>query len=192
MEFMHIQGSKKLFVLFHGTGGNEESLLDIAAEMDSKASIISFLGTVGNGKMRRFFAPLIEGKVDRDDLEERVEVFLEKWESLKLKEQYDEIILIGYSNGANFILSLLEKNPDIASSTILLHPSELGWKLNKKAKNNRIIITLGANDRIAPPGNIVKMVKRIKEKHYFEVELILLDTGHEITHEEIKMIKEIV
>ena len=53
--------------------------------------------------------------------------FLEEvWQPQKL---YDEVIFIGYSNGANFILGLLEKNPTIANTVILLHPSNLGYHM---------------------------------------------------------------
>jgi len=42
-----------------------------------------------------------------------------------------KITFIGYSNGANFILGILQKRPDIADRTLLLHPADLDWKFNK-------------------------------------------------------------
>ncbi len=53
----------------------------------------------------------------RANFDERVTAFLEEvWQPRKVK--YDEVIFIGYSNGANFILGLLEKNPTIANTVI--------------------------------------------------------------------------
>ena len=54
MEHLFIKGTDNLFVLFHGTGGNESNLLFLTGELDSHASVISFLGNVGTGKNRRF------------------------------------------------------------------------------------------------------------------------------------------
>ncbi len=191
MDFLKIAGNKELFVLFHGTGGNDLSLLEVTEKLNPKASIISFLGNVGTGINRRFFAPLNFGKVDRDDLEYRTEEFLNMWNDMDLENKFEKITFVGYSNGANFILALLEKNPNIADTTILLHPSQLGWKLNKKS-NNKIIITLGANDMTAPPGFMVKLVKELKENRTFNIKQILLDGGHEITSGEIDKIKQII
>jgi len=46
MEHLLINGTDNLFVLFHGTGGNESNLLFLTGELDSHASVISFLGNV--------------------------------------------------------------------------------------------------------------------------------------------------
>lgn len=79
MEHLFINGTDNLFVLFHGTGGNESDLLFLTGELDSHASVISFLGNVGIGKNRRFFNPLVNGKLDKQDYSEKIE---------KLKEIY--------------------------------------------------------------------------------------------------------
>lgn len=190
MEHLFIKGIDNLFVLFHGTGGNESNLLFLTGELDSHASAISFLGNVGTGKNRRFFNPLVNGKVNKQDYSERIDKFLKNWDLMDISK-YKNITFIGYSNGANFTLGLLEKRPDIANTTILLHPSNFDWQFTKKPEKNKIIATTGALDLMAPAADVVKLKNQLSGIGYEEFQIIMLDSGHEITNEEIEKLKEI-
>ena len=190
MEHLFINGTDNLFVLFHGTGGNESDLLFLTGELDSHASVISFLGNVGIGKNRRFFNPLVNGKLDKQDYSEKIEKFLKNWDLMDISK-YKNITFIGYSNGANFTLGLLEKRPDIANTTILLHPSNFDWQFLKKPEKNKIIATTGALDLMAPAADVVKLKTQLSGIGYEEFQIIMLDSGHEITNEEIEKLKEI-
>ena len=190
MEHLLINGTDNLFVLFHGTGGNESNLLFLTGELDSHASAISFLGNVGTGKNRRFFNPLVNGKVNKQDYSERIDKFLKNWDLMDISK-YKNITFIGYSNGANFTLGLLEKRPDIANTTILLHPSNFDWQFTKKPEKNKIIATTGALDLMAPVADVVKLKNQLSGIGYEKFQIIMLDSGHEITNEEIEKLKEI-
>ena len=190
MEHLFINGTDNLFVLFHGTGGNESNLLFLTGELDSHASVISFLGNVGTGKNRRFFNPLVNGKVNKQDYSERIDKFLKNWDLMDISK-YKNITFIGYSNGANFTLGLLEKRPDIANTTILLHPSNFDWQFTKKPEKNKIIATTGALDLMAPAADVVKLKNQLSGIGYEEFQIIMLDSGHEITNKEIEKLKEI-
>lgn len=190
MEHLFINGTDNLFVLFHGTGGNESDLLFLTGELDSHASVISFLGNVGIGKNRRFFNPLVNGKLDKQDYSEKIEKFLKNWDLMDISK-YKNITFIGYSNGANFTLGLLEKRPDIANTTILLHPSNFDWQFLKKPEKNKIIATTGALDLMAPAADVVKLKTQLSGISYEEFQIIMLDSGHEITNKEIEKLKEI-
>lgn len=190
MEHLFINGTDNLFVLFHGTGGNESNLLFLTGELDSHASVISFLGNVGIGKNRRFFNPLVKGKLDKQNYSEKIEKFLKNWDLMDTSK-YKNITFIGYSNGANFTLGLLEKRPDIANTTILLHPSNFDWQFLKKPEKNKIIATTGALDLMAPAADVVKLKTQLLGIGYEEFQIIMLDSGHEITNKEIEKLKEI-
>lgn len=190
MEHIFIKGTDNLLVLFHGTGGNENSLLFLTGELDAHASVLSFSGNTGTGKNRRFFKPLINGKVDKKDLLEKVDYFLEKWDSLKFNKD-KKITFIGYSNGANFILGILQKRPDIADRTLLLHPADLDWKFNKKPLKNKILATAGSLDLLTPAADVFKIKKELESVGYNDFNVVLLDGGHEINSIEIKKLKEI-
>ncbi|MBM6614836.1 phospholipase [Desemzia sp. RIT804] len=187
MKYISIPASaKEFFVLFHGTGGNEYSLLAVTGDIDPNASVISFVGDEGTGENRRFFKPLVDRKLQSDNFNEKVDEFLTLWDSVKPVNA--KITFIGYSNGANFILGLLEKRPDIAESIVLLHPSNLDYTFEKRS-SSRIFLTVGANDPLSVPGDVMKLAKQLTEQ-FPATELKMLDTGHEVTPIEVQAAAE--
>lgn len=100
--------NSRLLVFFHGTGGNKESMLFLRQQLDPEASVLSFDGNWGQGRERRFFAPLIDGQLDHVDFERRLSAFLDFWQDLDIRD-YRQITFVGFSNGANFIMGLLTK-----------------------------------------------------------------------------------
>lgn len=176
----------KFFVLFHGTGGNEYSLLSVTGELDPEASILSFLGETGSGRGRRYFAPLVSGKLPRPDFEEKVDEFLELWDSIRPQDA--ELTFIGYSNGANFILGILEKRPDIAQNIILLHPSNLDYHFSA-GSNSRILLTSGASDTLSIPGTVRQLANQLTAL-FPNTHLALLDSGHELTEREVEAVAQ--
>lgn len=187
MEYLTIPADpNKYFVLFHGTGGNEYNRLEQAGDIDPYASVISFLGDEGTGKQRCYFKLLENGALDRENLDQKVTAFLKQWDSIK--PEHATLTFLGYSNGANFILGLLEQRPDIADNVILLHPSNLDYHFSQGAES-KVFLTIGASDTLSIPADGIRLAKQIKEV-YPNTDSILLDTGHEITLAEIEKVKE--
>lgn len=56
------------FILLHGTGGNEESLLNLANFLNPDANLISLRGEVNENEALRFFKRHREGLFDEEDL----------------------------------------------------------------------------------------------------------------------------
>lgn len=185
-HFISKTSSDEAFVLFHGTGGNEFSLLFLTGELNPHANIISFIGSVATGTHRRYFAPLIDGKIQIEDFNARVDEFLNDWHSLDLN--YNKITFIGYSNGANFIQGIIEKDPDIADEIILLHPQNSGFNIKKSGRINRILITTGANDPLVVPGHILSLKKTLSQT-FHNVKLIITDGQHGVDDKEVLAIK---
>lgn len=187
MKYINIPASaNEFFVLFHGTGGNEYSLLAVTGDIDPNASVISFIGDEGTGENRRFFKPLVNRQLQREDFNEKVDEFLTLWDSIKPVDA--KITFIGYSNGANFVLGLLEKRPDIAENVALLHPSNLEYTF-EKGSSSHVFLTVGANDALSVPGDVMKLAKQLTEK-FPKTELKMLDTGHEVTPVEVQAAAE--
>ncbi|HFI0404104.1 TPA: alpha/beta hydrolase [Streptococcus suis] len=109
MDYRFIKGATpRLLVFFHGTSGNKESMLFLRQQLDPKASVLSFNGSWGQGRERRFFAPLIDGQLDLVDIDMRLPVFMDFWQDVDI-QPYQQITFVGFSNGANFIMGLLTK-----------------------------------------------------------------------------------
>ena len=185
MDYFFQEGAtrqQQLVLAFHGTGGNEYQLLTTVAELFPQASLLSFLGSVSEGSQRRFFAPLIDGQLNRQEFDQQTTQFFQE-ELLTFIQKYQEIILIGYSNGANFILGLLEQHADIADTVILLHPSRLVYSFNQSSKV-KIYLTVGAKDNISLPGDSLKLTEELKQ-FFPNTTMILTDGGHQLTEQEV-------
>lgn len=97
-------------------------------------------------------------------------------------------VFLGYSNGANFIIGIIEKYPHIMSQAILLHPSNLNYHFEVESGMN-VIMTSGATDNLALPGDVLKL-KETMNNYYKNLTYFLFDGGHELTEVEIKAIKD--
>lgn len=189
MDYFSIDSTNnELFVLFHGTDGNEYSLLQIAGDINPHAHILSFIGDVDSHASRRIFAPLQNGQLQRADFNKRVDAFLAQW--AEMPPHNGPITFIGYSNGANFILSLLEKAPTIAARVILMHPSDLHYTFST-GSDAQIFITTGARDTLAPAGQVLTLEKQLRA-HFPKTTLQLLDGAHELSDEEITYLQHVI
>lgn len=180
-------GSNETYVVFHGTGGNEYSLLQFVGDINKEANYRAYIGEVGTGAERRFNLPLQNGQLNREDFNARIDAFLKQWET---EIPAGKITLLGYSNGANFIVGLLERNPSIADQVILLKPSNLGFTF-KNGSDAKIIITVGARDTQSIPGETVKLAKQLQE-HFPNTIYKLFDRGHGINDEEITTVARMI
>jgi predicted esterase len=116
-------GSSQTLLLLHGTGGNEEDLLRLGAEVAPSFGLLSPRGKVLEHGMTRFFRRFAEGLFDQEDLEFRTRElghFLSE-----ASERYafdpDKVVALGYSNGANIAASLLLRSPGSLMGGALLH-----------------------------------------------------------------------
>ena len=190
MNYFSIDGVlNEWMVLFHGTGGNEFSLLQIAGDIEANANVLSFIGEVGSGAQRRFFAPLENGALPRADFDARVENFLAAWEEVKPKNA-DKITFLGYSNGANFVLGILEKAPEIADRIVLMHPSNLDYTF-EAGSDVQLIITAGSMDTLAIPGDTMKLAKQL-EQTFPNTTMKLLDGWHGVLDAEIEYLQKLL
>ncbi|WP_314068488.1 phospholipase [uncultured Vagococcus sp.] len=186
-HFMSEKSPDELFVLLHGTGGNEFSLLFLTGELNPKASLISFIGNHLTGEQRRYFPLPTNGQLDQPSFNVAVDDFLEEWDKLEL--DYPQITFIGYSNGANLLQGILQKRPNIAQRVVLLHPQEFQLEFENEIGNCQVLLTTGANDPLVIPGDAMALSKRLRER-FKEVELIITDGEHGVTDEEIFKVRQ--
>jgi predicted esterase len=152
-------------LLLHGTGGNEDDLLDIGAGLMPGAALLSPRGKVLENGMARFFRRLAEGVFDLDDLRRRtaeLAVFVEK-----AAEHYGldrtRVAAVGYSNGANIAASLLLLNPPVLSAAILLHamvplvPDPL-----PDLQGRPVFLSAGRVDTMIPPRESERLAKLLE------------------------------
>ena len=111
MNFIFHQGkpAAPVLVLLHGTGGDERSLLDLGHDLDPQASLLGIRGNVLENGMPRYFKRLAEGIYDEEDLMFRGQELAAFIQEVAKEKGFsiEQVVLVGYSNGANIALNLL-------------------------------------------------------------------------------------
>src|SRR5881394_3656000 len=167
-DFIHefVPGtSNRTLLLLHGTGGNERDLVPLGRELDPRAALLSPRGKVLENGMPRFFRRLAEGVFDLEDLKNRTNELADFVAAAA--EHYelapDQIIAIGYSNGANIAASILLLRPEILRGAVLframvpLVPENL-----PDLSSVRVWIGAGSEDPIIPTSETQRLVELLR------------------------------
>ncbi|WP_077302990.1 alpha/beta hydrolase [Virgibacillus pantothenticus] len=191
MKHIFQQGNdstKPTLLLLHGTGGTEQDLLPLAAKIDGSANVLSVRGNILENGMPRFFKRLAEGVFDEEDLIFRTKELNSFLDEAAAKYSFDRnnIIAIGYSNGANIAASLLFHYQDSLRGAILHHPMvpRRGIELPELTKKD-VFIAAGTNDPICPAEESEDL-KQLLQNAGAAVHLHWENHGHQLTLQEIE------
>jgi phospholipase/carboxylesterase len=181
------------FILLHGTGGSENDLVPFAEFIDSSANIIGLRGNVlENNTITRFFARIEHGVFDMMSLNletNNLNSFLDELAS-KYKLDRARFILLGYSNGATMIASLLQKFVNPAMGAMLLHPFIPNKEIQPSDLSKvKILITTASNDMICPPHHSEYLLESFKNA-YANPEIYYGESNHSISQAELNALKE--
>lgn len=184
--------SKPTLLLLHGTGGNELDLLPLAGKIDAEASVLSVRGKVLENGMPRFFRRLAEGVFDEGDLIFRTQELKDFLNEAAEKYDFnrDNIIAIGYSNGANIAASLLFHYENALKGAILHHPMvpRRGIEL-PDITGKSVFIGAGTNDPICPATESEEL-KTLLENAGADVSIHWESFGHQLTLNEVEAAAE--
>ena len=189
-----IQPGKKeapVFILLHGTGGNEESLLDVGKVLNPNATLVGIRGAILEQGYPRYFRRLEEGVYDIEDLNHRAIELHNFVQELITEYEFDKskIVLVGYSNGANIGIKLLLDYSDMYPKGILFHPMypvEINEKQDLSQTN--LFMTMGKMDPIVSVQDSEYVLELFKERQA-TVDMIWTQ-GHQLTYEEVLQGKE--
>ena len=190
--YMKPEENQPIYLLLHGTGGDENDLIPLVQMFNPSAGILSVRGEVNEQGMNRFFKRLSPGVFDLEDLEKRTAdlyAFL-----IEAGKNYDfdvnELIAIGYSNGANIAASLLMHKGAVIQGAVLMHPMVPRRDIESADLSNlKVLITAGKRDAICPELES-KELDVILSNAGTNVQLTWFPGGHEICKPEIETIKE--
>lgn len=182
---------RPVFILLHGTGGDEESLLPIAEVLDPHYNILSIRGTVNENGMNRFFKRHGEGQYDWEDLKHRGE---ELYNFIQEKsEDYafdiEKAVLVGFSNGSNIAIQMLLEHPEVFKRAALfapLFPRDV--EEDRDFSELDIFLSLGKGDPIVPEEESRRVIDLFKErKADVRTEWV---NGHSLPHDVALKAKE--
>ncbi|MGX6446399.1 alpha/beta hydrolase [Neobacillus sp. K501] len=175
-------------LLLHGTGGNELDLLPLAGMIDDQANVLSVRGNVLENGMPRFFRRLAEGVFDEEDLIFRTKELNEFLDEAAEKYGFnrENILAIGYSNGANIAASLLFHYQNALKAAILHHPMVPRRGLDLPDLTGKsVFIAAGTNDPICSSQESTEL-QALMEGANANVELHWGNRGHQLTMQEVE------
>ena len=180
--------TKPTLLLLHGTGGNELDMLPLAGRIDDEANVLSVRGNVLENGMPRYFRRLAEGIFDEEDLIFRTRELNDFLNEAAEKYGFDRdnVIAIGYSNGANIAASLLFHYQHALKAAILHHPMvpRRGIELSDLSGKS-VFIAAGTNDPICSPEESVEL-QALLGKAGADVKLHWEERGHQLTMNEVE------
>ena len=184
--------SSRTLLLLHGTGGNERDLIPLGRELDPNAALLSPRGKVLENGMPRFFRRLAEGVFDLDDLKTRTNELADFVAAAAQQYGFDtnNLIAVGYSNGANIAASMLLLRPETLSTAILLRAMvPLIPETQPNLSAVRVWIGAGTHDPIVPTGEPKRLTELLRNAgadvamHYFQA-------GHGLTPADVESARE--
>lgn len=194
MKYIFKEGSKEkpTLLLLHGTGGNEQDLLSLGSMIDPESSILSVRGNVLENGMPRFFRRLAEGIFDEEDLIFRTKELYDFLDEAAKEHGFDRnnVIAIGYSNGANIAGSLLFHYENALRGAILHHPMvpRRGVEL-PNLQGTPVFIGAGENDPICPSQESIEL-QTLLANAGADTDIHWERFGHQLTMSEVEAAKE--
>ncbi len=176
-------------LLLHGTGGNEDDLLQLGHSLAPDANLLSPRGKISENGMPRFFRRLAEGVFDEADLILRTHELADFVENSAAEYGLspDTITAVGYSNGANIAASLLLLRPGILKSAVLLRAMVPLMPTNSPVLDGtRILLASGISDSILPIDNARRLAAMFREAGA-EVTHREINAGHQLTAAELEI-----
>lgn len=109
-------------LLFHGSGGDETTVLPFGHELSPRATLLGFRGRSVDEGFPRYFRRLTMTDFDQAQIKEEAEAFARFLPDVLAKHglDQDQTTFAGYSNGGNFISALLLLYPQLVRRAILL------------------------------------------------------------------------
>jgi phospholipase/carboxylesterase len=190
-DFIHefVPGiSNRTVLLLHGTGGNEHDLIPLGRELDPNAALLSPRGKILENGMPRFFRRLAEGVFDVEDLKQRTNELADfiAAAAKHYKLAADQIVAVGYSNGANIAASMLLLRPEILRAAILframvpLEPENL-----PNLSSVRVWIGAGDQDPIIPVSEAQRLAELLRRAGA-DVTIRFANATHGLTDADVK------
>jgi phospholipase/carboxylesterase len=197
MKLKHIfkKGKNKglpTLLLLHGTGGDERDLLPLAEMIAPEASVLSVKGNVDENGRARFFARLCEGVFDEEDLVYRTKELNEFIDESAVKYEFDRnnVVAVGYSNGANIAASLMYHEKHSLKGGILFHAMVPRREVTlPELSDSPVFIGAGKRDPLIPMQETQELIRNLIDAKAPVTEF-WTEGGHELRREEVDTAKE--
>src|SRR5215472_8251692 len=175
-------------LLLHGTGGDENDLLQLGTMVSPNSALLSPRGRVLENGMPRFFRRLAEGVFDEDDVRRRALELADFVDEARLR--IDRPIALGYSNGANIAAALMLLRPGtLAGAALLRAMVPLSDPPHPDLSGVPVLIASGMADPIVPASNSARLAAMLRDAGA-EVSHQALPVGHQLSRADLAMLRD--
>ena len=195
MEYLYQAGKPegKKFILLHGTGGDETSLVDLAKVLDADSTVLSLRGKIKEDGMNRFFKRNGLNQFDFESLEKETDHLFEVIRKISQEKDIslDEWVLVGYSNGANIAAHLLLERETNLKRGIFFHPMSLEVHTQSfPLADKKIWVSYGGGkDPIVSDESFTELVAAFRDREA-DVTVVKTAYGHQVSMDEVQNARE--
>jgi phospholipase/carboxylesterase len=174
-------------LLLHGTGGDENDLLQLGRLVSPGSALLSPRGKVIENGMPRFFRRHAEGVFDEDDVRLRANELADFIEAASGAYRTGKPIALGFSNGANIAAATQLLRPDALAGAILLramvpltHPPKVDLS------GRQVLMISGLHDPIVARENAAELQSLLATRGA-NVESHALPIGHQLSQADLTL-----
>ena len=177
-------------LLLHGTGGDENDLIDLGRMVAPGSGLLSPRGKVLEGGMPRFFRRFAEGKFDEDDVQKRANELADFIGEARQAYGLPAPIALGFSNGANIAAAMLLLRPEVLSGAVLLRAMvPLSQPPAADLAGKPVLILSGSMDSIIPAATAAQLAS-ILERSDALVQHRTLPAGHGLSQADMTITRD--
>ncbi len=180
MKHLFVPGtnaSRPPLVLLHGSGGDEHSLVPLAAELAPGSPALSIRGTVEIDGGFAFFHRRPDNTVDEADVDHRLPALAERIRTGFAQRS----VAVGFSNGAIMTAALLLTEPTLFAGAVLFRPlSPFSTDRSARLDRTPVLIIDGEKDSRRSPGDGARLADRLTRAGALVTHHVL-PVGHAVT-----------
>jgi phospholipase/carboxylesterase len=177
-------------ILLHGSGGNEQDMVPLAAELSPQSTAIAVRGAIPWEDGYAFFRRFADRSIDENSILTQAPVLAEFMVGVGVKYGLRERpVLIGFSNGAIMAAALISMYPDLAAGAVLLRPlSPFVTPLRTRLPGTPVLIIDGTKDDRRMPDDGRRLAEQMREAGA-AVTHHQLAAGHAITEADCALVR---
>ncbi|MBS9476817.1 alpha/beta hydrolase [Ancylobacter radicis] len=177
-------------LLLHGTGGDENDLIQLGRMIAPDAPLLSPRGKVMEGGMPRFFRRLREGVFDEADVRLRAAELADFVREAREAYGLAAPVAVGFSNGANIAAALLLTRPGVLAGAVLLRAMvPLAEPPKADLAGTPVLLLSGGMDPIVPEENAARLAGQLRNAGA-RLDHRTLSVGHGLSQADLTLARD--
>lgn len=179
-------------VLLHGSGGDETTLMGLAARIAPRAVLIGVRGRIVQDGKKRWYRRLTPTSFDQNDIRNEAAAFAAFLTDAIEKGTLDpdHTTFIGYSNGANLLAALTVLHPGLVERAVMLRPMSVLDAIPETAdlSSLRALMVAGTSDLVYAP--LAPALEAMLRDHGANLDARTIKANHGLGKQDVLVVGE--